>query len=266
MTVLGYGLALLIGVVLGLLGGGGAILTVPVLVYVFGTGMKQAVPMSLVVVGLASLLGVLRHRRGGRVNLRAAAAFGPPAMAGALLGTWAALRVTGALQLTVFAVVLIAAAALMLRDRREDGAPPARRRPLPVLGLMGLAVGFLTGFIGVGGGFMYVPALTLLAGLDMKSAVGTSLALIVLSCATGLAGYLGRVTIDWPLVAGFTALAFAGVAVGSALVPRVSQQALRRGFAVFLLLMGAFVLVRGEAGARERPAAPAPSAEQAPVG
>ena len=103
---------------------------------------------------------------------------------------------------------------------------------------------FLTGFIGVGGGFMYVPALVLLGGLEMKQAVGTSLALIALSSATGVASYLGRVPIDWAMVVPFTALAFVGVAIGSALVPKVPQPALRRGFAVFMILMGLMVLFR----------------------
>jgi len=245
VVLLGYSLALLIGVALGLLGGGGAILTVPVLVYVMGVGMKQAVPMSLVVVGLSGLVGAIRHYRAGTLNVRAAVAFGPAAMLGALLGTRAALRVSGEFQLLVFGVVLLAAAGLMLR--RARGGPedtPRARQPLPLIAVLGSGVGFLTGFVGVGGGFMYVPALTLLGGLDMKQAVGTSLALIFLSSATGVAGYLGTVPIDWAMVAIFSAIAFVGVAIGSALVPKVPQQALRRGFAVFMLLMGVLVLLR----------------------
>jgi uncharacterized membrane protein YfcA len=245
MVLLGYALAILIGVSLGLLGGGGAILTVPVLVYVMGVGMKQAVPMSLVVVGLTSLLGVLRHRNAGNVNPGAALAFGPAAILGSLLGTSAALRVSARFQLTVFAVVLLGAATLMLRGRAPDpAAGPGRRKPWPLIAGLGTGVGFLTGLVGVGGGFLYVPALTLFGGLEMRQAVGTSLALIALSCAAGLAGYIGRVPIDWVMVSIFSALAFLGVGIGSALVPKVPQAALRKGFAVFILLMGVLVLAR----------------------
>src|SRR5512139_1832414 len=173
MPLLGYGLAILIGVSLGLLGGGGAILTVPVLVYVMGLDVKEAVPSSLVIVGLTSLVGMLRHRSAGTVDARAAITFGPAAILGSLIGTRAALLVSSRLQLAVFAVVLLAAATMMLRPRR-GALHPGRSRPRPLILVLGTGVGFLTGFVGVGGGFMYVPALTLLAGLEMKPAVGTS--------------------------------------------------------------------------------------------
>jgi uncharacterized membrane protein YfcA len=243
IAVLGYSLAILIGVSLGLLGGGGAILTVPVLVYVMGLDVKQAVPSSLVIVGLTSLVGMLRHRSAGTLDTRAAITFGPAAILGSLIGTRAALLVSSRLQLAVFAVVLLVAATMMLRPRRE-ALHPRRSRPRLLILVLGTGVGFLTGFVGVGGGFMYVPALTLLAGLDMKPAVGTSLALITLSSAAGVAGYLGRVQFDWMLVGGFTALALLGVQAGSALVPRVPQERLRQWFAVLLLVMGVVVLIR----------------------
>jgi uncharacterized membrane protein YfcA len=243
MTVLGYGLAVVIGISLGLLGGGGAILTVPVLVYVLGIGVKQAVPMSLLVVGLSSLVGTVRHSRNHNVDGRSVLAFAPAAAVGALAGSFLAFLVSARVQLTVFAVVLLAAAVSMLR---RSNAPDSvsSPRPAPVLAGIGGGVGLLTGLVGVGGGFLYVPALSLLGGLTMKRAVGTSLALITISCAVGLAGYLGRVAIDWLVVGRFSALAFVGVGIGSALVPRVSQGALRKGFAVLLLVMGVLVLIR----------------------
>jgi hypothetical protein len=133
----------------------------------------------------------------------------------------------------------------MLMSRGAPNAPatPSTRRPLPLVALLGAGVGVLTGLVGVGGGFLYVPALTLAGGLDMKKAVGTSLALITLSSAAGLAGYLGRVPLDWPLIGLFTVLAFLGVGLGSAMVRRVSQQGLRRAFAVLMLVMGVLVLI-----------------------
>ena len=243
--VLGFALALLIGVSLGLLGGGGSILTVPVLHYVLGYEVKAAIPMSLVVVGLTSGFGALNHARSGAVRWRTALAFGPPAIVGAVLGAELGLQVDPAIQLTVFAVVMLAAAGAMLRRGNLAPSPPHRPRPLPFITLAGALVGVLTGFAGVGGGFLYVPALVVLGGLVMTDAIGTSLVLIVLSCMAGFLRYLGQVALDWQAVALFTAIAFLGVALGSRLVPHVSQRSLQRGFAFFLLAMGALVLARG---------------------
>lgn len=166
-AAIGYGLALVIGLALGLLGGGGSILTVPVLVYVLGYSMKIAVPLSLVVVGVTSGFGVAAHHRAGTVQWSAAAAFGPTALLGAFLGAKLALQVSSRFQLMVFAVLMIAAAVSMYlgpiwaRGSAEIARPA---RPLPVLAALGAAVGTLTGLVGVGGGFLYVPALVLLGG------------------------------------------------------------------------------------------------------
>jgi uncharacterized membrane protein YfcA len=246
----GYALALVIGLSLGLLGGGGAILTVPVLHYVLGFGFKVAVPMSLVVVGLTSGFGAIAHWRAGTINLRAALAFGPPAIVGAVLGAELGLRVEERIQLTIFAVTMLVAAVSMYLGQ-DAIARTARRRaeggaaPLPFITLIGALVGLLTGFVGVGGGFIYVPALVLLGGIAMKEAVGTSLVLIMLSCVAGMVRYQGTMVLDWTAIALFTAIAFVGVAIGSRLARHVSPQGLRKGFAGFLLVMGAFVLLLG---------------------
>ena len=250
MTLLGYLLALVIGLSLGLLGGGGSILTVPVLHYVLHYEVRLAVPMSLVVVGLTSGFGALQHRKAGAVNLPAAAAFGPPAILGALLGAEIGLRTSGELQLAVFAVVMIAAAVSMwagraMLSRAPDRTSPPKRRARPVIMLVGAAVGALTGFVGVGGGFLYVPALVLLGGLSMKEAVGTSLVLILISCIAGFLRYEGSLSLDWSAIALFTAIAFVGVAAGTRLAHHLSQEALRRGFAILLLVMGVLVLTVG---------------------
>ena len=250
MTALGFALAIVIGLSLGLLGGGGSILTVPVLVYVLRLSMKQAVPMSLIVVGTTSLFGALSHHRARNIRWDAALGFGPAAMVGAYAGGKVGLAVSSRLQLTVFALLMVAAAASMylgpgLWMREQAGGDDAAvRRPLPLIVALGALVGLITGLVGIGGGFLYVPALVLLGGVAMRQAVGTSLVLIILSCAAGLASYLGQVTIPWGATAAFTALAIVGVLAGSALVKRVSQRALRRTFALMLLVMGVLVLFK----------------------
>ncbi len=225
-------------------------LTVPILVYVFGFSMKAAVPMSLGVVGVTSAIGALRHRRDGTVRLPAALAFAPGAIAGTLLGTRLATLVSGRTQLVLFALVMGAAALAMLRPPRvpATGAhpghgPPTLREAVRALPA-GLGVGVLTGLVGVGGGFLIVPALVLLLGLPIHHAVGTSLVVIAVNAAAGVAGYLGRVTFDWATMAGFTAIAIVGVLGGAALAPRVPAARLRRGFAVFLIAMAALILLQ----------------------
>ena len=241
---LGYPLALFIGLALGLLGGGGSILAVPVLHYIMGFPVKEAVPMSLVVVGFTSGLGALTHWRAGTVNLRTALAFGPPAIVGALLGAELGLRATPRLQLTVFAVVMLLAAVSMLFGPVTPAEHPPRK-PIPLITLIGGLVGVLTGFVGVGGGFLYVPALELLGGLPIKQAVGTSLLLIVISCIAGVARYHGSLDLDWPVIGLFTLIALLGVQLGARLGRRLSQASLRHGFGVLILLMGALVLFKG---------------------
>jgi uncharacterized protein len=249
MIILGYSLALLIGLSLGLLGGGGSILTVPVLHYVLGYGVKEAIPMSLVVVGLTSGFGAALHARDARVNWRAAVSFGPPAILGALVGAELGLRVDPGIQLAVFAAVLLAAAISMLRPRGEGSRPvygeaPMTPRRLPFITLVGALVGVLTGFVGVGGGFLYVPALVQLGGLGAKEAVGTSLVLILSSCVAAVARYHGPTNLDWTAIALFTGIAFLGVTAGSRMVHHVPQPAIRKAFAILLFVMGAVVLFR----------------------
>lgn len=246
---LGLLLAATVGIALGLLGGGGSILTVPIFVYVLGFDAKASIAMSLAVVGLTSLLGAVSHWRAGNVNLRIALIFGGVAMVGTYLGARLAVFFSGGAQLALFAVVMLLAAFFMFRDKRPDPAKaPANSQsglahlPLGLIVAEGLAVGALTGLVGVGGGFLIVPALVLLGGLGMKEAVGTSLLVIAMKSATGFLGYVGQVEIQWGFMALFTLVAAAGILAGTALVRLVSQAALKRSFAVFLLMMGAFIL------------------------
>ena len=249
MTILGLALAALIGLSLGLLGGGGSILTVPIFVYVLGFGAKEAIAMSLAVVGATSLFGAASHWRAGNVNLRVAAIFGAVAMAGTYLGARLAVFFSGAAQLTLFAIVMLLAAFFMFREKKPDPAAPAPHAgeteghmPLGLIVLEGLAVGVLTGLVGVGGGFLIVPALVLLGKVPMKQAVGTSLLVIAMKSAAGFAGYLGQVEVQWGFMALFTAIAIGGILLGTWLVQFVPQAALKRSFAVFLLVMGGFIL------------------------
>ncbi len=193
--------ALAIGLSLGLLGSGGSIITVPVLVYLVGQPEKIAIAGSLGVVGTIALVGALQNAARGRVEWRSVAWFGLPGMVGTYAGAWLSGYVTGAVQLTVFALVMLAAAVMMFR--RSSYVPQAgSSRPLGKVVADGLAVGALTGFVGVGGGFLILPALVLLGGLGMHVAIGTSLAIIALNAFTGFFKHLHLLSaqglsLDW---------------------------------------------------------------------
>lgn len=245
MLVTAIAFGLVIGATLGLLGGGGSILTVPIFVYVLGFGPKEAIAMSLAVVGVASAAGVATHWRTGSVQVRVGLVFGAFAMLGTYAGTRIATFLTGAAQLALFGVVMVTAAAFMASTPGAQAAAcaPARTQAAGV-GLLvagALVVGLLTGLVGVGGGFLIVPALVLLA-LPIRAAVSTSLLIIALNCVVGLYGYLGRVNISWTAVALVTAGTVPGIATGAYLHRLVPPEALRRGFAAFLILIAAFIL------------------------
>ncbi|MEP6619670.1 MAG: sulfite exporter TauE/SafE family protein [bacterium] len=250
MLLLGYALAALVGLSLGMLGGGGSILTVPIFVYVLGYDPKLAIAMSLPVVGGTSLVGAVSHWRSGSVDLRIAALFGVAAMGAAFFGARLAVLLNGKVQLMVLAVVMLVAAISMFRNarrsRQQAGAStePPKARSIGLLVPVALGVGLLTGVVGIGGGFLVVPALVLFGRVSMKQAVGTSLLVIAMNSASGFAGYFGRVAIPWEFVAGFTAVACVGILVGTYLSRFVSQATLKQAFSVFLLFMGAFILYK----------------------
>ena len=199
MTPLGIALSTLIGVSLGFFGGGGSILTVPLMVYVFGLDPKVAIASSLLVVGGASLAAVAQHWRAGNVDVRTALLFGAAGMTGAYAGGRIATYFDGALLILMFAVMMAITAVAMWRGRRAPPENAVLRSPRRLLA-QGLAVGLFTGLIGAGGGFLIVPALALWAGLPMPRAVGTSLAIIVMNTTAGYAGYASHVEIPWQLV------------------------------------------------------------------
>ncbi|MBI2795234.1 MAG: sulfite exporter TauE/SafE family protein [Gemmatimonadetes bacterium] len=235
--------AAVIGLTLGMIGGGGSILTVPVFVYVLGLPAKQAIAMSLPVVGATSLVGAAGHWRVGNVQWRTALGFGLVAMAGSFGGARLAHLLDGAVQLTLLGAVMLGAAVSMLRSR-DEAVPPREGAPrrIALVAGAGLGVGVMTGLVGIGGGFLIVPALVLLVGLPMKRAVGTSLVVITMNAASGFAGYAGTTTIDWRGMGVFTALAIAGVLAGTRLAAHVPARQLKRLFAIFLVAIATFVL------------------------
>ncbi|HEX3160005.1 MAG TPA: sulfite exporter TauE/SafE family protein [Gemmatimonadaceae bacterium] len=247
MTVLAAVGALVIGLVLGVLGGGGSILTVPVLAYAVGLPAKQAIATSLPIVGLASLVGAASHWRQGNAALATAVPFGLATMLGAYAGSRLAGLVSGVAQLALLGVVMLVAAIAMFRGgigpRQPAAAASERPTRLALLLGVGVAVGLLTGLVGIGGGFLIVPALVLLASLPMHRAVGTSLVVITMTSAAGFAGYLSQgVAVRWGFLLVFAALAVTGILAGSRMGQRLPQATLKRAFAVFLLFMAAFVL------------------------
>ncbi|MFC9490160.1 sulfite exporter TauE/SafE family protein [Streptomyces hydrogenans] len=246
MTVLIVAASLLVGVSLGVLGGGGSILTVPILVYLAGQDPKEAIATSLFVVGVTSLAALVPHARAHRVRWRTGLLFGAFSMAGAYGGGRLAEYVPGTALLIAFALMMLATAFAMLRRPRTAREPKARRGELPVkhVAAEGLAVGAVTGLVGSGGGFLVVPALALLGGLPMGVAVGTSLLVIAMNSFAGLAGHLSGVSLDWGLALTVTAAAVLGSLAGGRVAGRIPQQVLRRAFGWFVVVMGVFVLGR----------------------
>ncbi|NER81721.1 MAG: sulfite exporter TauE/SafE family protein [Leptolyngbya sp. SIO1D8] len=258
ITVLGHFLAVCIGLSLGLIGGGGSILAVPILVYVMGIGTKVAISMSLVIVGVVSLIGAIPHWLQGNVHLKTAGMFTPAAMVGAYLGArlTALPFITETFQFICFGVVMLGASLLMIRKSHHEpelsyaGASvngeveAAHSHHWFAIPAEGLGVGVLTGFVGVGGGFLIIPALVLLGSLPMKEAIGTSLLIIAVKSATGFLGYLGQVEIDWELMGSFTLAASVGTLIGAYLTQLIDAKHLQKGFGYFVLAIAIFVLIR----------------------
>jgi len=238
--------ALLVGLVLGLLGSGGSILTVPVLIYLVGEPNKLAIAESLGIVTLISFVGALPFVYRGQVSWRNVLLFGLPGMAGAYLGAYLSQFMPGTLQLAIFAAVMLLAAVMMVRRTAPDPGEHPSRRHWKVM-LDGLGVGVLTGIVGVGGGFLIVPALVLLGGLPMRLAIGTSLFIIAVKSVSGFVKYIdvlseAGLSIHWDLVVIFSAIGIIGSFIGGKVGSYVPQARLKRGFAVFLVLMGVVIL------------------------
>jgi uncharacterized membrane protein YfcA len=237
--LLGFG----IGLALSLLGGGGSILTVPALVYLVGQTPQAAVTTSLAIVGANSVLGAFFHNLKGACNWRVALAFGGAGMAAAYLAAGISHRLSSAALMTAFAVLMLLIAGVMLSTKgRKDTSEQCSRPNWPAVLAGGAAVGLLTGVLGVGGGFLIVPALVLLVGLPMSQAVGTSLIIIAANSFAGLAGHLGAPGFNLGLTMVFTAAGLAGTFAGSRLAYRLPAKTLRQVFAIFVIILAIFLL------------------------
>lgn len=247
MTALVLLLGTLVGLLVGLLGGGGSVLTVPLLTLGLGMDPARAISMSLLVVMVTSAAGVVSHARAGRVWWSTALAFGPAGMAGAIAGGWVGGQLPGRLLMVLFGAMMAVSAWSMLRPKPAGEAPaPPGPPPVTRLAAVGLGVGLLTGMVGAGGGFVIVPALVGIIGLPVHAAVGTSLVVITMNSAAALVGRLGApatLDLDWTLTATLAACAALAAVVGGRLAGRVPQAALRRGFGWLVIAIAALILV-----------------------
>ena len=250
MIITALALGLIVGVLLGLVGGGGSILAVPALVYGVGLPLSEAIPTSLIVVGAASAVAVLPRLRHG-VNWRLAAIIGTAGVATAYLGALVNRMMDPQVLLVAFAVIMVVAGVRMFLTTRAAGGPCALpdggtnwRSCLPKALATGAVVGFLTGLLGVGGGFLIVPALTLILGLPMGPTIGTSLVIIVINSAAGFASHVSDIEIDWAVTGSFAASAMIASLGAGRLGRRLPDVVLKRGFAVLVLIAAAYVAVQ----------------------
>ncbi len=258
--IIGYALSVLVGVSLGLIGGGGSILTVPILVYVFGLGPEISTSYSLFIVGLTALAGSFNYYRNGLVNLKAALIFSIPSLIAVFLTRKFIMPAlpdvifqSGSFQysrpmfiMTVFAALMIAASVSMIRKSKLPD--PSKLKPghhYTLIFLEGIIVGVLTGFVGAGGGFLIIPALVLLAGIPMKEAVGTSLLIIGIKSLLGFTGDISAgVNIDWMFLSIVSVFTVAGIFAGSTLAKKIHGDKLKPAFGWFVLVMGIYIMLR----------------------
>ena len=260
MEIIGYLASVLIGISLGLIGGGGSILTVPVLVYLFHVEPVQATAYSLFIVGASSLVGAWPKYKQGFVDLKTAIIFGIPSIVSVYatrkllvpaipsdLGEFGGLLVTKSLMMMLlFAVLMIAASFSMIRSKssKETITEDGQKFNYPLILLEGALVGMLTGLVGAGGGFLIIPALVMFSKLPMKQAVGTSLLIIAAKSLIGFTGDLGNSTMNWTLLLSVSALAIAGIFLGDRLSKRIDGNQLKKGFGWFVLVMGLYIIIQ----------------------
>lgn len=260
IVIIGFAAAILIGISLGLIGGGGSILTVPVLVYILGVNPVLATAYSLFVVGSTSLVGAATYMKKGLVNYKTALVFAVPSFIAVFLTrkflvpalpdplfTVGEAIITKNIGIMVFfALIMLAASYSMITAKKcvdcDEDEPVAFN--FPMIALEGSVVGVITGIVGAGGGFLIIPALVLLAKLPMKMAVGTSLLIIAAKSLIGFLGDLSTQTIDWQMLLIFTGLSIVGIFIGSALSKKINEKVLKTGFGWFVLVMGIYIITK----------------------
>ncbi len=257
--ILGYAGALCIGIVLGLIGGGGSILTVPILVYLLYLNPVTATAYSLFVVGVSALVGAIQNIRKGLVDFRTAIVFAIPAFIAVYatrkfivpsipdrlfsIGDFVVTKDIGIM--TFFAIIMLLASISMIRSKRkEECKETVVRYNYPIIMIEGIVIGVLTGIVGAGGGFLIIPALVILAKLPMKKAVATSLLIIAIKSLIGFIGDIENLTIDWPFLLRFTSLSVVGIFIGTWLSTFIDGKKLKKGFGWFVLVMGIYIMIK----------------------
>lgn len=236
---LGFG----IGLSLGLLGGGGSLLTVPALVYLMGQTPQAAVTTSLAIVGANSIVGALFHSSYGRLDWKVAPVFGSAGMLVSYLSANISQQISPELLLVVFALLMLGIGLMLLFRRAKDDDTVYRAKPLWLVFVSGAGVGLLTGILGVGGGFLVVPVLVMLVGLPVQMAVGTSLLIIAMNSIAGFLGHIRDGSMDWMITLVFTSAGLAGTFGGMKLSRRLSSSRLQKAFAVFVIALAVFLLI-----------------------
>jgi uncharacterized membrane protein YfcA len=260
MEYLGYLASILIGIALGLIGGGGSILTVPVLVYLFGVSPLLSTSYSLFIVGSTSLVGAVNNFKQGFLNVKIALLFGLSSITTVFLTRKFIIPIIpkevakvgdfiiteNVLMMVLFAMLMVLAAIAMIRNGKAEPKVKPVKLKLNIIKLLiyGVIIGIVTGFLGAGGGFLLIPTLVILMGLPMKEAVGTSLLIIALNSLFGFTGDLGHFKINWIFLLTITAIALVGLFIGSVIGKKIEGAKLKKGFGYFVLIMGVYIIIK----------------------
>lgn len=257
MEIAGYIASALIGVLMGLIGGGGSILTIPILVYLFSISPTIAISYSLFIVGFTSLAGAFINYCRGLINFKTVFLFGSSSITTVFIArkfivpflpdiffTIGSFVVTHALfVMVVFAILMLAASLSMIRNKKITTQNNLKEKPLRLI-IYGVLIGLVTGLLGAGGGFLLIPALVLIMKLQMKEAIGTSLFIITLNSLIGFAGDIGRHTIDWKFLLSITSIAIAGMFIGVYFNKKTNSEKLKKGFGWIVFIIGTGIIIK----------------------
>ncbi|WP_411768355.1 sulfite exporter TauE/SafE family protein [Winogradskyella sp. A3E31] len=255
--ILGYISALFVGLILGLIGGGGSILTVPILVYLLAYNPIIATAYSLFVVGSSALVGTIQKHRKGLVDIKTGLAFSFPSFAAVYMSrrylvpnlpdtlfSIGEYNLTKEMGIMIFFAIVMFLAAFSMIKKKNSTSPNTSKIAYYKTFIQGIVIGTITGIIGAGGGFLYVPALVLWTNLPMKKAVGTSLIIITINSLIGFMGDLQTIDIEWPFLLSFSGLTIVGILIGGKLSKYISNQNLKKGFGIFTIIMGLYIIYR----------------------